>query len=884
MISGVAAFALAGCGDNSNQCGPGTSAVDGFCVPSSTCGPGTVDDGTGACVPDGSVICSDGTVFDTATGTCVPDDSVCGPGTVLVDGHCIDEGIVDVDAEEAPEPNDGDAAGELAGQINVPAIGADGFVIHGCVNPYRDVDGNGNHDADFDYWVLQVTGPTALHITADGVSGLAAGFLLLTGDDQLFNDGWQRFGVNLANDKSERDVFLPKAGVYVLAMTDSRSLFLDAAGGPDACYYTTISQIALPAATPGTITDTTGSDNGALRVISFDPSEGDIFDNLFDDNGSDALAGAIVAMKNGAYFTSAVESAGFFGPTPAETLAGGLKNTDALTIVIDPLYNYGLTPQPYTLVTTQIGALALPTTGTSVTVTPDANGYFSFLYFDVTAAGEIQHFDMTFTAPADVLRITDATLSTVADIVNPNFDPPTSSFSDEFVRFLAPGRYYVAAYQFGTTPADTWDLTNTTVSQTASPLAVGTPVVDAALPTTHSAFYSFDPGTSTWLNITGGSTNGGAQTTAKVYLLAGGGWLDGNDGIYSSLGQYNFASAGGDFYEHIFLGDPNDYLLRIETSTPGATTTYDADIEVQDHVDLGTITAGTPINRTGDAFVAGDFQRYLGTSAVENVITAVASPNTATPNVDLIIASLDPNVQVITSVDDHGNGTPETLGGGVNQLGWMAIGVARYLGGAATIDLDVTAEAPRPYTITPGSVAYTEICPSQGGAGTVVTMFDDGSGFGTADEGLSADQTLPFAFELFGTPVTDFLMSTNGFIGFNTLSVDRAYYSTTPIPDASNPNGLLAPFWKDLENIEACRLDGANSVTLEWRGVLYSTTTPVEFQIVMRDTNVVDFIYGAGHGSDGATASNGAETLSGSFGHQITDLTLPSTSQTLTPM
>src|SRR5436853_7205941 len=89
---------FAGCGDNWEQreCGPGTHEENGQCLP----------DGTGPS-------CGDGTVLDPASGTCVPDPSVCGEGTVLVNGMCQDVGIVDPDAEEAPEPNDGVNPGEL---------------------------------------------------------------------------------------------------------------------------------------------------------------------------------------------------------------------------------------------------------------------------------------------------------------------------------------------------------------------------------------------------------------------------------------------------------------------------------------------------------------------------------------------------------------------------------------------------------------------------------------------------------------------------------------------------------------------------------------------------------------------------------------------------
>ena len=60
-------FGCAGCGDNSRDCGPGTIEEGGACLPAATCGFGTREDAdSGQCVPDGSVVCTDGTVFDSS--------------------------------------------------------------------------------------------------------------------------------------------------------------------------------------------------------------------------------------------------------------------------------------------------------------------------------------------------------------------------------------------------------------------------------------------------------------------------------------------------------------------------------------------------------------------------------------------------------------------------------------------------------------------------------------------------------------------------------------------------------------------------------------------------------------------------------------------------
>src|SRR5664279_4130068 len=83
----IATFAsMIGCGDNSNECGPGTQAMDGLCTPTST------------------ATCSDGTILDTASGGCVIDPTACQDGTVLIGAACVDPGhVTRIDARGADE-------------------------------------------------------------------------------------------------------------------------------------------------------------------------------------------------------------------------------------------------------------------------------------------------------------------------------------------------------------------------------------------------------------------------------------------------------------------------------------------------------------------------------------------------------------------------------------------------------------------------------------------------------------------------------------------------------------------------------------------------------------------------------------------------------------
>lgn len=262
------ALVLAGCGDNSQQCGPGTIDVDGVCTPAAPCGVGTVDDSSGQCIPDGTIVCAAGTMFDVATDRCVLDPNACQGGTIAVGDACVDPATQMVaDILEAPEPNGlgvlGEASTSPAGIIVPDAVGGAPFVIHGHVSPYQDADGDGQIDADVDTYELVVTGPMMLRVTAIGLDGLDGGFVAVAKAPGVMSR-WRRLSVDPSGpmaQASRRDVYLPTAGVYLFAIADARTLVLpgSAAAGE---YYVTVDQLDLPANLPLTLAAGNATANG----------------------------------------------------------------------------------------------------------------------------------------------------------------------------------------------------------------------------------------------------------------------------------------------------------------------------------------------------------------------------------------------------------------------------------------------------------------------------------------------------------------------------------------------------------------------------------------------------------------------------------------------
>jgi len=349
-LTAAAAAALAGCGDNARPCGQGTVELNGVCVVGTT------------------TTCGDGTKLD--DGQCVVDPATCQAGTVLIADRCVDSthGLT-VDLEESPEPNGLAIATGVepsASSAGAIALGPAGqtFVVHGHLTPFRDLDGDGQLDPDFDTYAITVAAPTLVAISVDGVGGAQGAFYataVLPGPPAV---GYERYGLNLTGDTAKRRLFLPRAGEYRLAITDARSLAVGknrppaagsggAAGGPDAEYYVSLTAEPIPAPARITVTAGAGTQTGTLAtddVKFFAPAQGVATCHVH--AGMPGVATAAVAVSNADSLVGYAEEnpgGGAQPPTSADVAADFLGMTITPVIAIDTVYNYGPGPEPFTL-------------------------------------------------------------------------------------------------------------------------------------------------------------------------------------------------------------------------------------------------------------------------------------------------------------------------------------------------------------------------------------------------------------------------------------------------------------------------------------------------------------------------------------------------------
>ena len=180
-------------------------------------------------------------------------------------------------------------------------------------------------------------------------------------------------------------------------------------------------------------------------------------------------------------------------------------------------------------------------------------------------------------------------------------------------------------------------------------------------------------------------------------------------------------------------------------------------------------------------------------------------------------------------------------------------------------------------TNTPMPIAYvmdtTQACPSA----ITFNWLDASGGSNTnlhADD-TSVSITLPFTFVFNGQAKSSLLISTNGYLTFG--SSGNTYINVS-IPNATQPNDYIAPFWDDLTTASSGNIYYATFGTapnrqfvVQWQAVPLVSGGTVTFQTILYETsNDIVFQYQtlSGTNSTGGSATIGIEFANGTAGVQ----------------
>jgi hypothetical protein len=905
LCSVLAALAAVGCGDNSKVCGPGTDDLDGD---------GLCEAAGGG---DRPPMCSDGTILDPQTNSCVIDPSSCQNGTVLINGRCVDptEALV-VDLSEGAEPNNAgiggiEASPGFAGQLELAPQG-EAFVVKGNINPFRDADSDGEIDPDMDAYRLTVAAPTLLEISVDGVNGMMGAFMVVPLSGNPATE-WRRFGLNVTGDTSKRQVYLPAAGAYAIAVTDTRALYVDvdsppaagygaAAGGPAANYFMSIAVLPVPAPTPLAVTGGVAMTTGTLgvgEVKLFTAQMGPGLNEIDLAIPATPMA-AVVVARNGAYKAEGAERFDIFqGSQPASVLAAGFLPGDTALIVADTVYHYGPGAAPYTLTIRHGGAAALSRNGGTVSL-PEVPGRLAAFYYDVAAAGELTGFALTWNQPVGGV-IVDAELRLVASFT---FDPQSGAFTDRtftsyngLVRHPAAGRHYFLVFDPAGAGPTSLAATSSLTAQTTPAIVKDTPLANQPASTTfRSRAFTYDAGaTDRWQQFDATGTGTGSITTAFFDPATAYGRLDplvstGADPLAADADpvfSYTFPEAGA-AQGRVLLGDPTtSYLVTVRTQAATGTPTFTLDFKTRPHHDFTTIATGQTASLANQQLdPARPARFYLLRAAPGTKLTITVHPLTPT---------LDARVQILTRDEDVArtfNGAPAGTDDVAELLqagsGWTAFSVssALPLAGPVAFDLRIgvaSFTAPT-YVRTSGSTVFFDACLG----GDVQPLFADGGGAAN-NEGLTAPIATPAGFTFFGLREPQLTASSNGWLSFGTVA--GAAPGNTNLPSASAPDALVAPYWDDLANVTICTKIAGTKLIVQWTGRLAATSPPahVETQAILDGaTGKIELLWGPSHAPTGGDATVGIEDQAGGtanrLGFNTTGVTNPATAVVLTPM
>ena len=683
------AVTVAACGDDASgvECGANTSEVDGVCVADdvneTTCGTGTVASGT-ECVPDGSVICETGTTFDMASGTCVADITGCAAGTVVVDGECRDPADVTTDISEPAEPND---LNGTPGTFDLPAVG-DAITISGCFEPTVDA---GEELADFDSFLFEGSGPALLDITVDGIGGAAGAFQLSAGDEELVNAGFQRFGINLANDMSQRTVFLPKAATFALTLGDSRSILSGfPAGGPDACYVATIRNIAVPAATaatPGTTVD--GTFTSDTQFLSLTPTaDGAIAQSQTEASNENALVDSVLLVNDVYRSSNAGLSARDFGEA-AGNIAGGLNVADDVIYVIDPVINLSLFPVNFSHLITDVPVVAMATDGSSVSVPSPTNDGGSSIFFNVASTDDVIFLDLdatSFSTNVDWF-ILDANLQPVATVETSSGGATTGHY-----RFEQTGTHYIEIQDFGGSTVDPFDFISTQVDITPTALTVGTPVTAQTFGANNGTFYTIAPGALEWWNITGTPTGFDDDMLLSVFDEAANGQLLRD---VSPVADFVLVD-GEDNLQLLEDADPILLMITDDSITPNAAATFDFSIADNAFTDLGTVAAATPVNSVVTGATADEY--YIASANAGETMNVTVTGNNG---LDPILVMIDSDGETVIDSNAGADSLERNFSVVATGIVAFAIRDAGAAGGDYTLDLSIAEAFDQNLTSTP---------------------------------------------------------------------------------------------------------------------------------------------------------------------------------------
>ena len=170
------------------------------------------------------------------------------------------------------------------------------------------------------------------------------------------------------------------------------------------------------------------------------------------------------------------------------------------------------------------------------------------------------------------------------------------------------------------------------------------------------------------------------------------------------------------------------------------------------------------------------------------------------------------------------------------------------------------------YDYTVSSITYDPETLTGGATAVVLT-----------DDQVSANITIPFSFTFYGNTYTILRISSNGFVGFDSLSATGCCDGQS-IPDADTPNNLIAGYWDDLDpsaggtiQYEVFGTTPNQTFVIEFSGVAESGGSgTATFQIILYESsNNIEIHTNSSTSTNGELHTQGIENRSGRMAQYV---------------
>ena len=269
--------------------------------------------------------------------------------------------------------------------------------------------------------------------------------------------------------------------------------------------------------------------------------------------------------------------------------------------------------------------------------------------------------------------------------------------------------------------------------------------------------------------------------------------------------------------------------------------------------------------------LSGNADLALSPNERVQLLVAITNAGTSATGVVATLSCSNTKVSLASSSSSYGTISKLSSSSNVNEPFCIQMASDAWTAGSYPFTLNVSYNGSSTTSFT-FMVAGDYASPATGSSSWIDTT--GGTTLTIADEG-GVYTNLPFSFPYYGQSYTQIGIVGNGYLDIPAAQIG---YNNVAIPNPGEPNGIIAPYWDDLDPGAGGTIRGITVGTapnrifvVEWNGVpRYGVASSCTFEVLLHESGKIVFQYGAMSGTSvyGASATIGIESPDGSQGVQ----------------